>query len=187
MIELTTLIDLGKVFLEAANEYKKTRQVKHGITPDPLIELHESLYKFKLATETWRDEKRCPTLSTASDEIRNRWYKALERALTALNNIDIATVRVYSPELAEWMGENLLTSEATCLESQMPSIPNADQLLKMRKEIDRVTQRWFENSFVPMFIGEEVDGLSDLAKVLDESIAKLGVFINQNWKVGGQK
>ncbi len=79
MIELTTLIDLGKLFLEASNEYKKARQVKHGLTPNPLIALHESLYKFKLATEAWRDEKRCPTLSAASDEIRDRWYNALGR------------------------------------------------------------------------------------------------------------
>lgn len=185
MIEVGTVIGLSKLVLDCAKAYGETRRRKHGLQPSLLIDLHERLRQLQSATDVLRDQKLNPNLSSASSAIRVQWYRKFVEALDLLNAVDIATVRVYSPELADWLGQRLEVSEALALDAEsIPPVPQeyASQLLKLHDEVNKVSAKLMSTVLVPILAeAESTDELTRLSKSLQDCTTELSAFIRLNW------
>jgi len=189
MIDPKPLIDFVKFVWDVAKDYREARQNDGSLTASPLIALHESLRQLETLTELllrkWLSEPRDPS----SSETARNWYKALNNAVTKIGELDIATVRVYSPELAEILSDEIFALEAWIVRSF-----NRDELpLKYRRLILKIERRLREPEttiyqvFAPVISNQPNDGVIHNLRILTKTLracrADLRAFIKDNFPI----
>jgi hypothetical protein len=186
VIELSAVIDLAKLVLDCARAYGQARQTSRGINAEVLIRLHESFCNLSRSTIALRDEKVSPGLTYGTTKIHDQWYHDFQDALAALDDVDIATVRVYSTELADWLSTRVGVYEVEPLELEACSFAISEdrvkQLLKLRDSIDARSPQICGGMLIPIILEQQPnDALTLLAGVLDGCTSELRSFIKQNW------
>jgi hypothetical protein len=92
----------AKLVVEIAGKLKDavSRSRDHTLSFTALVDLHENLTRFQLATDNLLADRSTPTLTTSELVAQSYWLRCCTAALRALGAVDLAIIRVYSPQLA---------------------------------------------------------------------------------------
>lgn len=149
------------------------------LPPKPIITLRMHFFGLKEATEALARETHGGKLSDCYARLRKIWLEAFAPAQTVLHNMDpmaLAALDIYSRKLGLLLAQELKVTEqslALALEAEQTEIvyDSESHLCTLCLQIVR---NWSDAKTI-------AGGLGELAEELQDTIAKLDLFIGSTW------
>ena len=174
----------AKLTLDLASFYMTASKFdrNHTLTVSKLIDLHDTLTQLRKASVEYHETLLRPSLHVVDSSIEHKWTRACDTVVNVLNDIDLAAVRVYSPELADVISEDLTAMEARASDCSL-DVNTAWQAEPqgMQELHEKLVAMSNYSTVTPVIIGFGQTNMSDVIAAIDLTTAELEKFIKTYW------